>query len=211
METPARFTFSPDGSTTVFQIPVTMKGDNYVRIDVDNITINDRDKFDIVNNSIVFVSAADVPANSTLSVLVVQTDEGISNLGNVNSIDIVSQNIAAVSTTATNISAITTVVNNLTAVQNASANATAAANSASAASISEAEAMQSEINAAGHEAVAGAYKDQATAQATAAATSAASALAAQNAAESAEAGAILAQIAAEAFEDNALAYAVALG
>ena len=103
METPARFTFAPDGSTKTFPIPALIKGDNYVRIDVDSVTINDRNRYDIVNNAVVFVDVADVPNGSQLDVLVVQTDEGITNLGAVISVDIVAQNIASVNTVATSI------------------------------------------------------------------------------------------------------------
>lgn len=107
METPSRFSFSPDGSTTVFQIPVRMRGDNYVRIDVDNTTINDRNKFDLVNNAVVFVNASDVPAGSSLDVLVVQTDEGIANLGNVNNMDTVAANIDNINNVASRIDDLT--------------------------------------------------------------------------------------------------------
>ena len=122
METPSRYTFSPDGNTKVFPIPVTIKGENYVRIDVDSVTINDRNRYDIVNNAVVFVNVADVPNGSQLDVLVVQTDEGITNLGAVISVDIVAQNIASVNTVATDIASVNTVAGDIASVVNTSAN-----------------------------------------------------------------------------------------
>lgn len=85
METPARFTYSLNGSTRVFPIPSIIKGDNYCRIEVDSAIITDRTLYDIVNNSIVFTEA---PLGEALDVLVVQSEEGISALGTTTSIDI---------------------------------------------------------------------------------------------------------------------------
>jgi len=180
VETPSRFTFSPDGSTTVFQIPVQMKGDNYVRIDINNTTINDRNKFDIVNNSIVFVSNTDVPAGSQLDILVVQTDEGIANLGNVNSIDLVSQNIVAINTVATDIAAVVSNSNNMTAIQTVNSNMSSILTAVSAAS-----------NAAASEAAAATSATNASNSASASATSASAAQASQSAAATSEAAALV--------------------
>ena len=93
METPARHSFTLDGTTKVFPIPSNIKGDNYCRLEVDSVIINDRTKYDIVNNSIVFNNIADVPSGSQLDVLVVQSEEAIGQLGTTSSIDIVAQNI----------------------------------------------------------------------------------------------------------------------
>ena len=227
METPSRFTFAPDGSTNVFQIPVQMKGDNYVRIDIDGTTVNDRNKFDIVNNSIVFVNSIDVPAGSQLDILVVQTDEGIANLGNVNSIDIVAQNILSVNTVATdiaavvnnsnNIAAIQTVDTNMPAVLNAVQSATDAAASAAAAAASEAASKvsenaakasenaskASENAASASETAASASETAAAASATAANTSLSNTLAAEITAIQASADADTSKNAAEVSETNA--------
>ena len=178
METPARFTFSPDGNTKVFPIPVTMKGDNYVRIDIDGVTINDRTKFDLVNNAVVLVDVTDVPAGSQLDVLVVQTDEGISNLGTVNSIDIVASNITDVQTVATNIASVNTTATNITAVNNVATNmasVTDAVNQAAAAATSAAAALVSKNAAEASELAAAASKNAAATSATNAATSASNA------------------------------------
>jgi len=177
METPARFTFTPNGSTTVFQIPVTMKGDNYVRIDIDGVILNDRSKFDLVNNAVVFVNVTDVPAGSQLDVLVVQTDEGISNLGNVNSIDLVASNITDVQTIASNIASVNTTATNIAAVNTTATNIASvvdAVNQANAAAASAAAALVSENAAAASESAAGASETAAAASAAASATSASS-------------------------------------
>ena len=175
METPARFTFSPDGNTKVFPIPVTMKGDNYVRIDINGVTINDRTKFDLVNNAVVLVDIADVPSGSQLDVLVVQTDEGIANLGTVNSIDTVATNIANINTVASNVTTVNTVATNITAVNNVSTNmasVTDAVNQANAAAASAAAALVSENAAAASESAADASETAAATSAAASATSA---------------------------------------
>ena len=192
METPARFTFSPDGNTKVFPIPVTMKGDNYVRIDIDGVTINDRTKFDLVNNAVVLVDVTDVPSGSQLDVLVVQTDEGISNLGTVNSIDIVASNITDVQTVVTNIASVNTTATNITAINNVSTNmasvtdavnqATAAAASAAAALVSENAAEASELDAAASKNAAATSATNAATSASNASTSASAASASQTAA-----------------------------
>ena len=177
METPARFTFTPNGSTTVFQIPVTMKGDNYVRIDIDGVILNDRSKFDLVNNAVVFVNVTDVPAGSQLDVLVVQTDEGISNLGNVNSVDLVASNITDVQTIASNITSVNTTATNIAAVNTTATNIASvidAVNQANAAAASAAAALVSENAAAASESAADASETAAAASAAASATSASS-------------------------------------
>ena len=206
METPARYTFAPDGSTNVFQIPVQMKGDNYIRIDIDDATVNDRNKFDIVNNSVVFVDANDVPSGSKLDILVVQTDEGINNLGNINSVDTVSQNITAVNA----------IVSNLTAVKNASANATSAQASATAAATSLSNTIAAEMSAIQASADADTAKnaaqgfaqnssDSATASANQATAAASSATASQNSAINSAASEVQAGNSATASQSSAVA------
>lgn len=192
METPARFTFSPDGNTKVFPIPVTMKGDNYVRIDIDGVILNDRTKFDLVNNAVVFVNISDVPSGSQLDVLVVQTDEGIANLGNVNSVDLVASNItdvlavansiASVNTTATNIAAVNNVSTNMASVTDAVNQAAAAATSAAAALVSKNAAEASELAAAASKNAAATSATNAATSASNASTSASAASASQTAA-----------------------------
>jgi len=103
METPSRHSFSLNGSTRVFPIPSPIKGDNYCRLEVDGVIVNDRTKYDIVNNSIVFLDVADVPSGSQLDVLVVQSEEAIGQLAITTNIDIVASNIADINTVATDI------------------------------------------------------------------------------------------------------------
>ena len=116
METPSRHSFALNGSTRVFPIPSPIKGDNYCRLEVDGVVVNDRTKYDIVNNSIVFVNVADVPNGSQLDVLVVQSEEAIGQLTITTNIDIVASNIADVNTVATDIAKVTTVHTNIASV-----------------------------------------------------------------------------------------------
>jgi len=109
METPSRHSFDLDGSLRVFPIPSPIKGDNYCRLEVDGVIVNDRAKYDIVNNSIVFISVADVPNGSQLDVLVVQSEESIGQLAITTNIDIVATNIADINTVGLNILDVNTV------------------------------------------------------------------------------------------------------
>ena len=116
METPSRHSFDLNGSLRVFPIPSPIKGDNYCRLEVDGVIVNDRTKYDIVNNSVVFLNVADVPNGSQLDVLVVQSEEAIGQLAITTNIDIVASNIADINTVATDIADVTTVHTNIVKV-----------------------------------------------------------------------------------------------
>ncbi len=109
METPSRHSFDLDGSLRIFPIPSPIKGDNYCRLEVDSVIVNDRAKYDIVNNSIVFLSVADVPNGSVLDVLVVQSEESIGQLAISSNMDIVAQNIVDINIVGSNIADVNTV------------------------------------------------------------------------------------------------------
>jgi hypothetical protein len=113
IETPSRHSFMCDGSTRVFPIPSPIKGDNYCRIEIDGTYMADRSKYDIVNNSIVFIDVADVPNGSQLDVLVVQSEEALGQLGSVTNIDLVAQNISGVNNVSNNIDNVNTVANTI--------------------------------------------------------------------------------------------------
>ena len=167
METPARHSFTLDGTTKVFPIPSNLKGDNYVRLEVDGVIINDRSKYDIVNNSIVMNNAADVPSGSQLDVLVVQSEEAIGQLAITTNIDIVAQNIDDINSLGAIVADITLTADNIVDIQNAEENAASALASKNAAAASQAAAATSATNAA----------NSATASATNASNSATSATA----------------------------------
>ena len=116
METPSRHSFDLNGSLRVFPIPSPIKGDNYCRLEVDGVIVNDRTKYDIVNNSVVFLNVADVPDGSQLDVLVVQSEEAIGQLAITTNIDIVASNIADINTVATDIANVNTVNTNIASV-----------------------------------------------------------------------------------------------
>ena len=124
METPSRHSFNLDGSLRVFPIPSPIKGDNYTRIEVDSVIINDRAKYDIVNNSIVFIDAADVPNGSVLDVLVVQSEEAIGQLAITSNMDLVATSIDNVNIVGSNITNVNTVAGNTTNINTVSGNTT---------------------------------------------------------------------------------------
>jgi hypothetical protein len=147
IETPSRHSFTCDGSTRIFPIPSSIKGDNYCRIEIDGTYLTDRSKYDIVNNSIVFIDVADVPDGSQLDVLVVQSEEALGQLGSVTNIDIAAQNITNVNTVASNIIDVASVANNMTSVIGAVTNAATASQAAFNAGVSEAKASASAFEA----------------------------------------------------------------
>ena len=112
MESPARFTFDGplEGNTaTVFPIPAEIKGDNYCRVDLDDVIVGDLTKYDIVNNSIVFTNAADLVGVSKVSVLVVQSEEAAATFPAVGYIDTVARNIDNVNAVGVDIANVNTV------------------------------------------------------------------------------------------------------
>ena len=122
METPSRYTYDLDGTTRVFYVPTIIKGESYCRLEVDSEIINDTSKFDIVNNSIVFVDEADVPSGSQLDVLVVQSDEALGQLSITSNIDIVAQNITNINIVGEAIDNVDTVADDISNVNTTSTN-----------------------------------------------------------------------------------------
>ena len=57
LHTPSRHTFSCDGTQRLFPIPSYIISQDYVRIEIDGVLQSDRKKWDIVNNSLVFIDA----------------------------------------------------------------------------------------------------------------------------------------------------------
>ena len=101
METPAQFTFTLDGSTRMFPIPIIVKGDNYIQLDVDGVVITDRSVYDLVNNKVVFEDTSLLPDGSLLRALVAQSDETLGQIGdNITAVETVAQNIANINAVA---------------------------------------------------------------------------------------------------------------
>ena len=111
LDTPSRHVYTGDGTTRVFPIPTYIQGDDWIRIEIDGIQQTDRRQWDIVNNSIIFVTA---PANgSTLAILVASSIEAMRQFGSVSAIDIVGQNITNVNNVGSNIDDVILIANNL--------------------------------------------------------------------------------------------------
>ena len=101
IDTPARHIYSGDGSTRVFPIPTYIQGDDYIRIEINGVHQVDRSKWDIVNNSIIFVTAPIITA--TIDVQVATSVEALAELGSVTNVDIVAANIVGISGIASNL------------------------------------------------------------------------------------------------------------
>ena len=94
LNTPSRHTFECDGTQRVFPIPSLMISQDFVRIEIDGVLQSDRKKWDIVNNSLVFVLA---PINGAiLDVQVASDSESLGELGMIANVDILAQNITNV-------------------------------------------------------------------------------------------------------------------
>ena len=138
IDTPARHIYSGDGSTRVFPIPTYIQGDDYIRIEINGVHQVDRSKWDIVNNSIIFVTAPITTA--TIDVQVATSVEALTELGSVTNVDIVAANIIGISSVASNLDEILLTNDNAiiatTKASEASASALVATTKASEASAS---------------------------------------------------------------------------
>ena len=101
IDTPARHIYSGDGSTRVYPIPTYIQGDDYIRIEINGVHQVDRSKWDIVNNSIIFVTAPITTA--TIDVQVATSVEALAELGSVTNVDIVAANIVGINGIASNL------------------------------------------------------------------------------------------------------------
>ena len=94
VSTPSRHTFECDGTQRVFPIPSNIIAQDYVRMEIDGVLISNRREWDVVNNSIVFVTAP--LSGSTLDVQVASDVESLGELGMLSNVDILAQNITNV-------------------------------------------------------------------------------------------------------------------
>ena len=125
IDTPARHIYSGDGSTRVFPIPTYIQGDDYIRIEINGVHQVDRSKWDIVNNSIIFVTAPITTA--TIDVQVATSVEALTELGSVTNVDIVAANIVGISGIASNLDEILLTNDNAIIVTTKASEASAAA------------------------------------------------------------------------------------
>lgn len=120
VDTPARHVYTGNGNTRVFPIPTRIIGDAYVRIEIDGVYQSDRTKWDIVNNSIIFITA---PLNeTTIDIQVATSEEALSVLGSSTAMDIVAESITNVNTVGANITDVNTVSHNITEVDTVATN-----------------------------------------------------------------------------------------
>lgn len=120
MDTPARHTYTGDGSTRGFRVPTRIIGDDYVRIEIDGTYVSDRSKWDIVNNTILFVTAPAIGA--VVDIQIATSQEALGLLGNVTNVDIVAADIDNVNNVGSNIVDVTTVADDIASVNTVAAN-----------------------------------------------------------------------------------------
>ena len=172
IDTPARHIYSGDGSTRVFPIPTYIQGDDYIRIEINGVHQVDRSKWDIVNNSIIFVTAP--ITTSTIDVQVATSVEALAELGSVTNVDIVAANITGINGIASNLDEILLADDNAiiatTKASEASASALVATTKAS-------EALTSATSASASAALATTKTNEASTSASTATTKASEALA----------------------------------
>lgn len=94
LHTPSRHTFECDGTQRVFPIPSYIISQDYVRMEIDGILVSNRREWDVVNNSIVFVTAP--LAGLILDVQIASDSESLGELGMISNVDILAQNITNV-------------------------------------------------------------------------------------------------------------------
>lgn len=114
LDTPAKHIYTGNGTTRVYPIPTYIQGDDWIRIEIDGVYIVDRRSYDIVNNSIIFVTAPGL--NTQVSVQVATSVEALSQLGNSTNVDTVAGSIGNVNIVATDINNIDTVAGSITNV-----------------------------------------------------------------------------------------------
>ena len=182
IDTPARHIYSGDGSTRVYPIPTYIQGDDYIRIEINGVHQVDRSKWDIVNNSIIFVTAPITTA--TIDVQVATSVEALAELGIVTNVDIVAANIVDISDIASNLDEILLTNDNAiiatTKASEASASALVATTKSSEASASALVATTKASEASASATSAGSSATIATTKANEASTSAINALASEN-------------------------------
>lgn len=174
-------TYTGDGATRVFPVAFEIQGENYVVVFIDDVAVNDRTTYDIINNSIVFVEDNAPAISSVIEIVVASSPTEIADLNAPPStVQTIIDNLAdinsVVNTVVPNIAEILLADDNATIATTqagiATAQAVIATTKASEASISAGNALTSENNADTSESNALSYKNSAEASATTATTQA---------------------------------------
>jgi DNA mismatch repair ATPase MutL len=136
-------TYNGDGITRVFPVAFEIKGEDYVVIYINNVAVNDRTLYDIINNSIVFSVGSEPPIGSNNVQIVVATSP--SEIADLNAppstIQVVIDNLTGLT------DIVSTVIPNLPEILLADDNATIATTKAGEALTSANKAFSSEKNA----------------------------------------------------------------
>ncbi len=120
MDTPARHTYTGDGTTRGFRVPTKIIGDDYVRIELNGTYVSDRSIWDIVNNTVLFI---DAPASGVIvDIQIATSQEALALLGSVTNVDIVATNIDNVNAAGTNIANVNTVAGSIANVNTSAVN-----------------------------------------------------------------------------------------
>lgn len=111
---------SGDGSNKLFPVEFKILGEEFVRVYIDNVLINDVTTYDIINNSVVFTEG-NAPASGTnnVKIIVATSVSDLDNLATLQSnVDIVANDIANVNTVAGDIANVNIVAGDTTNVNN---------------------------------------------------------------------------------------------
>lgn len=135
-------TYTGDGATRVFPVAFEIQGENYVVVFIDDVAINDRTTYDIINNSIVFVEESAPVVSSVIEIVVASSPTEIADLNAPPStVQTIIDNLADINSVAN------TVVPNIAEILLADDNAIIATTKASEATTSASNALTSETNA----------------------------------------------------------------
>ena len=191
--------YNGDGSTRIFPVSFKILGDDYVRVYVNDVEVVDKTKYDIINNSVVFItSEAPAVGTNNVKIYVATSSSELGDLGapltDITSVATALSDITSVANTLPDISSVATalpdiisvnatVVPNIAEILLADNNATIATTQAGTATTKAGEASASAISADADATIATTQAGIATTKAGEASTSASQALGYRNEAE----------------------------
>ena len=118
-------TYTGDGATRVFPVAFEIQGENYVVVFIDDVAVNDRTTYDIINNSIVFVENNAPAVSSLIEIVIASSPTEIADLNAPpSSVQTVLDNLVGITSVAANIDNVNAVNTNKTNIDAVVANST---------------------------------------------------------------------------------------